>query len=176
MKSLFLISFLLTSFLWPSVSLAADSGTCVDAGNPAGFYYDGSELTGDEVLVHCTSAVDKSLSVTLSGTDAKNALMRKLSGWWHWQIVSYPGATAPTDNTDLEITEQMTATIGLSLLGAYGTDFIDATTAKETVFYNTFISTPTYRKATMAHPWTISTTGNDVASADFYLLFRRDRQ
>jgi len=159
----------------PAFSFAADSGTCVDAGTKAGAYYygpDGHKLTGDEVLVLCTHAAG-ALSVTLSGTTAKEALMKRLSGWYQWRVISYPAGTAPTDNTDLEIAETMTATISLSVLGANGTDFIDATTAKETEFYNTFLGVTRYRMFGEAHPLVISTTNNAVASGAFYLLFQR---
>jgi hypothetical protein len=144
------------------------AGTCVESGDNPTYIYSDNQKAGDEILLLCTHHTDNSLSVALSAT-----VMSKLSGWYSWQIVSFPGDTAPTDNTDLEITEQMTATIGLSLLGTNGTDFIDATIAKETLFYNSFLGIPTYRMAVTGRPWTISTTNNAVASATFYLLLRR---
>jgi len=174
----FFLPFFLLTLLWSSEVFAADSGTCVDAGNPVGMYYSGTQLTGDEIMLLCTAHTDGVVNVTLSGTDAKDAIMKKLSGWYHWQIVSFPSTVAdsggppPTDNADLEITERMTATIGLSLLGSKGTDFLDATTAKETIFYNSFLGLYAYRMATVARPWTIgaTTVGN---GGKFYLLFRR---
>ena len=179
-RSFLLISFLST-ILWTSVALAAS--TCVDVGAnaPVGMYYASSAgpvLTGEEVLLLCTAHTDGTVSVTLSGTTALDAIMIKLAGQYAWQLVSFPstegdsGGPAPTDNADLEITEQMTATIGLSLLGTNGTDFIDATTAKETVFLNSFLGLNTYRMATLARPWTI--IASSVGSGGkFYLLFRK---
>lgn len=164
-------------FFLPAFSFAADLGTCVDASvnAPVGMYYtseSGQVISGDEILVLCTAHTDGVLSVTLSGTTAKDALMKRLAGWYQWQIVSFPGDTAPDDNSDLEITEKMTDTIGLSLLGTNGTAFIDATTAKETVYHNAFLGVPTYRMATLARPWTISSAAMG-ASSTVYLLFRR---
>ena len=174
----FFLPFFLFALLWSSEAFAAS--TCVDAGtnSPVGMYYKNTVLTGEEVLLLCTAHTDGTVSVTLSGTTALDAIMTKLAGQYSWQLISFPSTVAdsggppPTDNADLEITEKMTATIGLSLLGTNGTDFIDATTAKETVFLNSFLGLNTYRMGTIVRPWTItaSSVGN---GGKFYLLFRK---
>jgi len=154
---------------WAGIASAA--GTCVESGdNPTRIYDTSGNIsnTGDEILLLCTHHTDNSLSAELSST-----IMEKLAGWYSWQVISFPGGTAPTDDTDLEISEEMTDTIGLSLLGSNGTDFIDATTAKETLFYISSIGVNIGRMAVPSRPWTVSTSGNTVASAEFYLLIRR---
>ena len=182
MKHAYFLLLCLALLLSPALAFPADLGTCVDVGNPVAMYNHaphGVELNGDEVHLKCTADGTGALSVTLSGTDAKNLIMQQLAGWYTWQLISYPdtvadgGGPAPADGQDLEIGEVLTGTINLSLLGSNGTAFIDSTTANETTFRDSFLGLNTVRMGTTAHPWVISGSGYG-AGAIFHLIFRRN--
>ena len=163
--------FLTILFVLFAVNVFGASGTCVEVDNPNltgeatwGFIKDDRNFkVGEWVTVLCTH----------SGTDALDAafaeaLMARLRGKFVYRIKSWPGSTAPTDATDLELTDNDS----LALLGATnGTDFIDATTTQQTLGYNGFLSVNDYIFAAEGDVWTASTSGNSVSGADFYLKF-----
>ena len=154
---------LLILAVWAGIANAA--GTCVQAtGSPSYVYAKtsvGSQLAAKVVTLTCTHHTDNSLSVALAST-----IMDELSGWYVYSMKSIPsGVTAPTDATDFEITDAD----GLSLVGANGTDFIDATSTQKTLGYNTFLTVNEYLSPVASETWTISTTNNAVASAIFTL-------
>lgn len=151
---------ILIIFLWCGVSWGAASitETVKKFSNPKGeFKY--------KVTLACTSHTDNSFSVALS-TD----LVQLLDGFYVYSITSYPGGTAPTDNTDLVWTVAKTGTTkSVDILGTNGTDFIDATTTKELMTHQAFSSLNFYHVMDSDNTYTLTTSNNAVASATFVL-------
>lgn len=135
------------------------AGTCVQTNfkKIENFQHD---ITGYVLTLLCTHHTDATLSVALA-----SGIMRKLGGLYILAIKSYPGSVAPTDATDLSATDSD----GLDLLGANGTNFIDATSTLQTRGYNTLLSTDEKILAVDDEIWTIATANNAVNSATFYL-------
>jgi hypothetical protein len=76
-----------------------------------------------EIVLTCTaSADDHTFPETIVNTLA-NISTWDLRGLKLYSVKAYPGATAPTDATDVTITD----VYGIDLLGGKGTDLIDAT-------------------------------------------------
>lgn len=105
-----------------------------------------------------THHTDNSLSVTLN--DSVSGLKHgSLYGWQAWIFQTYPGATAPTDATDMTIADDY----GLDILGAGGTNMVDATTGQEFYAEVNNIAGP----RPISTDLTIATANNAVASAVF---------
>lgn len=140
------------------------AGTCVESGTNPTYIYHGNQVAGEVITLLCTHHTDNSLSAAVAAST-----MAKLSGRYVVGIKSKPGTTAPTDNTDLSIVDSDS----LSLIGVAdnGLDFIDATTTKETFFYNATEAVNIYKMPVAGEAWTISTANNAVASATFHLKF-----
>ena len=76
-----------------------------------------------EIVLTCTaSADDHTYPATVVNT-LENISDWDLRGLKLYSVKAYPGAVAPTDGTDLTITDKY----GVDLLGGKGTDLIDAT-------------------------------------------------
>jgi len=141
------------------------AGTCTETDWEVVKDYRGNKV-GTVLTILCTHHTDNSLSAPLASNGDESA-MQKLSGQYIYKIKYIPSSPAPTDETDLIITDSD----GLSLLGANGTNFIDETTKQETLGKNTFLGISTYLWPVYSEIWTISTTGNAVSGSKFYLKF-----
>ncbi len=82
------------------------------------------------------------------------------SGFYIYSIETWPGGTAPTDATDFTLLD---STTGEDLLGANGTDAIDATTPKTIFPRSTAMSLNFYHL--VKGDMTINITNNSVNSA-----------
>lgn len=97
--------------------MAIAGGTCVHTNTKA--QYD--KLF---VLVTCTAdASDASMSAAVPST-----AMRQLSGRYIYNIVTYPGGTAPTDNSDIAIADSDSYDVVTA--SGNGLNKIDATTTR----------------------------------------------
>ena len=121
MKKLF-VTFLILLFS-VSVVYAGFTGTSTPYYNRAT-----GKLEGFIVHIICTNsspATAQSSSIdTMTGISSYN-----LSGTKLHNVKVYPGATAPTDASDLEIIDPY----GIDLLGGKGTDLIDSTSKTQTL-------------------------------------------
>lgn len=81
------------------------------------------------VTLTCTAdAVAHTYPATVVNT-LPNVLSRNLVGLYLYDVQAYPGVVAPTDATDLTITNEA----GIDLLGDKGTNLIDATSKTQTL-------------------------------------------
>jgi len=142
---------------WAGSAFAA--GTCVESSTTS--VYTDSGVGGKVVLLLCTHHTDNSLSAAVAAST-----MNKMSGLFIDRIVTKPGTTAPTDNTDLSIVDAIGRTV--VAVGDGGLNAVDATTVVETQPYNA-------KKTAYDVFWvtddafTVSTANNAVASATFYI-------
>ncbi len=114
--------------------------------------------------------------VTLSGVaDAAandypaEALDWDMSGWWLERIVVNPGATAPTVNSDITLTDAD----GVDVLGGAGTNLIHNTASLHAFPLNATVPVRVPITGTLTH----NITGNAVNSAIVVTsyIFTRDR-
>ena len=120
-----------------------------------------TELPGDALMITetCTAHTDNSLSATVSTTT-----LNLLKGKYLYNLYTYPGATAPTDASDLVINMTVGAGGTWDILDGTGTNMIDATS---TLGFGDAI--PFYEIITGA--LTVVVTNNAVASAITSLVF-----
>ena len=83
-----------------------------------------------------------------------------LSGFYLYSVETWPGATAPTDASDLTLLD---ATTGEDLLGGNGTDAVDATTPKTIAPKSTAMDLNFYHM--VKGNLTMNITNNSVNSA-----------
>lgn len=96
-------------------------------------YHSPTKQNKFELHLTCTFDTTPGTAVATLDTDQMNLL----DGKYLYTVTSVPGSTAPTDNSDLQISDSR----GLLLLDPAGTDpaasglnFIDATTVKQVYF------------------------------------------
>ena len=124
--------------------------------------YAGKER-GSILTIKCTCHTDASFSANLDAN-----MMNKIGGLFVNRVVCmYDGTTPVTTDSDLEITDS----IGVSLLGSNGTNFVDNNTVTETMMYNTFLTNDVLRMPVEDEAWTLALTNNSVNSAVFHLKF-----
>jgi len=113
-----------------------------------------------EVRLECTadSAAATYPAYTLK---SKGGNTIDLTGYFLYSAKAWPGATAPTDATDLTITD----IDGVDLLGGRGTDFIDATSKTSTSAGTLVTDMPMPITSNL----TITITNNAVNSAVCYI-------
>ena len=97
----------------------------------------------------------------ISGAD-----LERVYGWWLFQVITVPGTTGPTDDTDFTLKDKY----AVDVLGALGTDAID--NADNNYLWPRFNGAWTYP---MTGPLTLAVTNNSVNSAAFtvQLLFSK---
>lgn len=84
-----------------------------------------------------------------------------LTGWYLWLVTAWPGGTAPTDASDLTITDLD----GIDILGGRGTNLLDATSLTSTCAGTTTTDMPML----ITGPVTLNLSGNSVNAAIVYL-------
>lgn len=116
-----------------------------------------------KIVFACTAdAADASMSYTLTESQMAN-----MHGLWTIIVTTYPGATAPTDASDLAITDGN----GLAVMTAAGNgiNFIDATSTLQE--YTEGPNGDQYFLADKEVPWTLTITNNLVNSAVVNIRF-----
>ena len=109
-----------------------------------------------------------SLTCTASATDASftSKTITGLKGWSLYRVITSPGSTAPTDNSNLTLKDTLGAA-SEDLLGTNGTGGVDNAT-KNTIFpRNTYHSLNDYPP--ILGTLTLAITNNSVNSAITYI-------
>jgi len=93
------------------------------------------ETTTRELIFTCTAdSAAATYPATSTGTKTNSTHNRTftehITGWFLQKIIVDPGATAPTVNSDLTITDSH----GIDILDGNGTDLIHNTTSKQSYF------------------------------------------
>lgn len=95
-------------------------------------------------------------AATVPNTSLTAANLAFVKGWYLYNVRTYPGATAPTDATDMTLVDSQSRDV----LGGSGTDLIDSTTCE-----STSAALPFYEKVT--ETLTLTVSNNAVYSAVF---------
>lgn len=116
-------------------------------------------------VVKLTCTADATPATSVATLDA--SMMEELGGMFLYSITTDPGATGPTDNSDLQIADSR----GVNIVTATGNgaNVIDNSATNqltpegpETIFY---------QMAHSGYAWTITVTNNAVASSFFDIYF-----
>jgi len=113
-----------------------------------------------EITFACKAHTDNSFSVTMPNIG--------VMGWNLYMVKTWPGGTAPTDASDLTITEAPDdgESYAGDILGSAGTDQIDATS---TLAFVPLIGGQAAAVPLLTNVFTIAVTNNSVASATFFI-------
>ena len=150
------ITFLVLAFILIFVSIGLAAGTVTESIHK---YSD-----GNRIMVKMT-CVASSSDGTLPDTAFSTAAMNILTGNYKlYSVMTYPGGTAPTDATDLTLSMN-----GMDLLGAKGTNLIDATTTESTFPYS--VGMGLYRFPVITNTLTQAITNQAVHSATFTIEY-----
>jgi hypothetical protein len=150
----------LTFLLVPTVSFGAM--TCVQtAFFPLQLYTPAIQVQKYILHLTCTCDTTPGTATATLGTE----IMRNLSGKYGYTITTDPGSTAPTDASDLAISDSR----GLALLTATvnGLNLVDATTTEQEYFEGP--NGDSYPLFSAAFPLTITLTNNAVNNSIFNL-------
>lgn len=111
-----------------------------------------------EVTAVCTAdAGDNSFPATVVTPRPSSNPGMDLVGWYLYAVHAKPGSTAPTDASDLTVTNLD----GLDLLGGRGTDLLDATSITSCAAGSTVTAMP----MPITGPVTLNLSNNSIASA-----------
>ena len=152
MKKIFII---LPILLFGFNSFAAM--TCTDAGHVV----DGR--SGNKVIV-VTCSFDTTPGTAICNLPA--TVMDDLDGKYVYSFAVKPGATGPTDNSDLQIVDSRGITIVSASVN--GKDVIDNTTSTGP-FYGDGPAGNHYPKGHFPYVWTVTVTNNAVNNSSFTL-------
>jgi hypothetical protein len=157
-KRLFLgvLGLLVLFALTPAVSMGATAGACVEtvqditptAGTSATY-----PVNIKQVTLTCTG---NSGDGTFPAIDIAETT-QMLKGWYLYKVITDPGATKPTDNWGLTITNSN----GLDVLGGVASGNRDETNTESVVPKNNSIA----QYPPVLGTWTLNIAGNSVNSA-----------
>ena len=145
--------------------------TCVD-GNAAGLYKDGIYSSNRQtVRLYVTCTADNTPGTMVDDMPA-NAQAVLDNGWYVYTFGIVPGATGPTDNSDLQILDGDDLTV-LSAAGN-GADVIDNATTTAVIRGDSAAGTEHLPLAD-GSPWEITVTNNAVNASSFTLIIQAPR-
>jgi len=118
------------------------------------------------------------ISCTADGTAFDDTVignddLRKLEGFWLSHVFITPGATGPTDDSDLDITVGGSSILGAKGVNANGLDIVDETTDGYCVPYGS--TGDAQFPVLLGKPLTVSLSGNSVSAAEVTIILLFDR-
>lgn len=113
------------------------------------------------VTFTCTAAADGSVTATAIDPSVMRSLKR--GGYCLFSIESYPGSTAPKDDSDIVLNNSQS----FDICGGAGTDLLDAATDRRALvkINSSVVLVP------ITDDLSFDATGNDVDSATFEVVF-----
>ena len=148
-------------------SSAFAAGTCP----AAKLYTDTNKRT---LILSCVAHTDGTLSAPIGAP-----YIGFVNGMYLYSFTVYPGGTAPTDDSDLDITASRTGTnYSEDILGGNGTDAIDATTTKSNVPKQSFSGLNFFHIIDQTKVYTVNATNNVVnaGTVEIELVFLNEEK